>query len=141
VTCRGRHPARREFPIKHLTDERHVHRQNLQLLVGAVFLSALGDWLALTALALHLEDTTGSGLAVAALFIALWLPLVLLAAPAGLLVDRFDPRRVVVVASLAQAAVVAVLALTSSLVPILALTALLGAATRRASSLSRLPSC
>lgn len=105
-----------------------MHRQDLQLLVGAVFLSALGDWLALTALALHLEDTTGSGLAVAALFIALWLPLVVFAAPAGLLVDRFNPRRVVIVASIAQAAVVAVLALTSSLVPILILTVVLGTA-------------
>ena len=105
-----------------------MHRQDLQLLVGAVLLSALGDWLALTALALHLEDTTDSGLAVAALFIALWLPLVLFAGPAGLLVDRFDPRRVVVVASIAQAGIVAVLAFTGSLIPILALTALLGTA-------------
>ncbi|MEX0849992.1 MAG: MFS transporter [Gaiellaceae bacterium] len=105
-----------------------MHRQDLQLLVGAVLLSALGDWLALTALALHLEETTDSGLAVAALFIALWLPLVLFAGPAGLLVDRFDPRRVVVVASVAQAAIVAVLAFTGSFVPILALTALLGTA-------------
>jgi MFS family permease len=105
-----------------------LHRQDLQLLVGAVFLSALGDWLALTALALHIEDTTDSGLAVAALFIALWLPLVVFAGPAGLLVDRFNPRRVVIVASIAQAAVVAVLALTSSLVPILILTVVLGTA-------------
>jgi len=100
----------------------------LQLLVGAVLLSALGDWIALTALALHLEETTHSGLAVAALFIALWFPLVLFAGPAGLLVDRFDPRRVVVVASVAQAAIVAVLAFSDSLVPILVLTAVLGTA-------------
>lgn len=105
-----------------------MHRHGLQLLVGAVFLSALGDWLALTALALHLEDTTDSGLAVAALFIALWLPLVVFAGPAGLLADKFDSRRVVVVASIAQAAVVAVLAFTSSLGAILALTVLLGTA-------------
>ena len=32
-----------------------------------------GDWLALTALTLHLEESTGSGIAVSALFIALWL--------------------------------------------------------------------
>lgn len=105
-----------------------MHRQDLQLLVGAVLLSALGDWLALTALALHLEETTDSGLAVAALFIALWFPLVLFAGPAGLLVDRFDPRRVVIVASIAQAGIVAVLAFTGSFIPILALTALLGTA-------------
>lgn len=67
-----------------------MHGRNLRLLVGAVFLSALADWLALTALALHLAEATGSGLAVSALFIALWLPLVVFAR-AGLLVDRFDP--------------------------------------------------
>ncbi|MGH3133692.1 MAG: hypothetical protein ACRDNY_08155 [Gaiellaceae bacterium] len=60
-----------------------MHRRDLQLLVGAVFLSALGDWLALTALTLHVEETTESGLAVTALFIALWAPLVVFAAPAG----------------------------------------------------------
>ena len=29
---------------------------NLGLLVGAILLSAIGDWLALTALSLHLEE-------------------------------------------------------------------------------------
>ncbi len=101
---------------------------NLQLLVGAVFLSALGDWLALTALALHLEDTTGSGLAVSALFIALWLPLVVFAGPAGLLVDRFDARRIVVIASVVQAVVAVGLAFSGSLGPLLVLTAVLGTA-------------
>lgn len=101
---------------------------NLQLLVGAVFLSALGDWLALTALALHLEETTGSGLAVSALFIALWSPLVVFAGPVGLLADRFDPRRVVVLASIAQAVVATALAFTGSLGPLLVLTVLLGTA-------------
>ena len=76
-----------------------MHRRDLQLLVGAIFLSALGDWLALTALALHVEETTDSGVAVAALFIALWSPLVFFAGPAGLLVDRFDARFVLVVAA------------------------------------------
>ena len=102
--------------------------RDLQLVVGAVFLSALGDWLALTALALHLEETTDSGIAVAALFIALWAPLVVLAGPAGLAVDRFDTRRVIVLASVAQAAVAVALAFTGSLAPILVLTLLLGAA-------------
>ena len=101
---------------------------NLELLVGAVFLSALGDWLAVTALALHLEETTGSGLAVAALFIALWSPLVVFAGPVGLLVDRFDSRRVVVLASIAQAVVATALAFTGSLGPLLVLTVLLGTA-------------
>jgi len=105
-----------------------VHRRDLQLLVGAIFLSALGDWLALTALALLLEETTDSGLAVAALFIALWAPLVAFAGLAGLLVDRFDARRVLVAASVVQAVVAAGLAFADGLAPILALTAVLGTA-------------
>ena len=76
-----------------------AHRRDFQLLVAAVFLSAAGDWVALTALALHVRDTTDSGLAVSALFIALWLPLVVFAGGAGLLVDRFDARRALIVSS------------------------------------------
>jgi MFS family permease len=105
-----------------------LRHRDLQLLVGAVFLSALGDWLALTALALHLEESTDSGIAVAALFIALWAPLVVFAGPAGLAVDRFDTRRVIVLASVAQAGVALALAFSGSLVPILVLTVLLGTA-------------
>lgn len=105
-----------------------MRRPNFELLVGAIFLSAVGDWLALTALALHLEDTTGSGLALSGLFVALWLPLVLFAGHAGLLVDRLDARLVLVVSSLVQALVAAGLAFADGLVPILVLTAVLGTA-------------
>ena len=105
-----------------------MRRRDLKLLVGAIFLSALGDWLALTALALHLEETTDSGIAVAALFIALWSPLVLFAGHAGLLVDRYDARRVLIWSSVAQAVVAAGLAFAGSLPPILLLTLLLGTA-------------
>jgi hypothetical protein len=105
-----------------------VKRRDFQLLVGAVFLSSLGDWLALTALALHLEETTSSGIAVAVLFICLWAPLVVFAGPAGLLVDRFDARRVLVLASVAQAGIATALAFSDSLTPILVLTVVLGTA-------------
>jgi MFS family permease len=105
-----------------------VARRNFQLLVGAVLLSALGDWLALTALALFLQETNGSGLALSTLFIALWSPLVVFAGPAGLLVDRLEPRRVLIAASVAQAVLAAALGFTEALVPLLVLTALLGTA-------------
>jgi MFS family permease len=101
-------------------------RRDLAILVGAVGLSAAGDFLALVPLALHIEETTGSGPAVAALFIALWLPIVLLAGHAGVLVDRFDPRRLLVVFSVAQAGIAVALAFTGSLEAILPLTVLLG---------------
>jgi MFS family permease len=102
-------------------------RRGISLLGVAVLLSALGDFLAVIPLALRLQHDSGSGLVVAGLFIALWTPVAVLAAPAGLLVDRFDPRRTLVAVSLAQAVVAAGLAFaTDSTVAILALVALLG---------------
>ena len=100
--------------------------RDLQLLVGSVGVSALGDWLALVPLALYLEERTGSGLWLAALFIAIWCPVIVLAAPAGLLVDRYDPRRLLAVVSLAQAVVAVALAFNSSPAAIVALAALIG---------------
>jgi hypothetical protein len=65
---------------------------------------------------------------VAALFVALWSPSILLAGPAGLLADRLDPRRVLVVASAVQAALAVALALADGTALVLGLAALLGAA-------------
>lgn len=100
--------------------------RDLNILVGAVGLSALGDWLALVPLALQLEETTDSGIIVALLFVAVWAPAVLLAGPAGLLTDRYDTRRVLLVVSLAQAFVAIGLAFVNGTAAILALAALLG---------------
>jgi len=103
-----------------------TNRHGISLLTAAILLSALGDFLAVIPLALHLQHDSGSGIVVAGLFIALWTPVALLAAPAGLLVDRFDPRRTLIAVSLAQAVVAAGLAFAGSTFAILALTALLG---------------
>jgi MFS family permease len=98
-----------------------------ELLAGAVGLSALGDFLGFIPLALHVQERTGSGIAVAALFIALWTPSAVLGGPAGLLADRVESRRLLRDVSLAQAAVALALAFAyGGLLPILALTALLG---------------
>src|SRR5687767_2740790 len=104
-----------------------IERRNVRVVTGAVGLSALGDFFALVPLALYLEHETGSALVVAALFFALWSPSIVLAGPAGLLADRLDPRRVLVVASLAQAAVAIVLAFAGSPAAVIALAAILGA--------------
>jgi hypothetical protein len=61
-----------------------MHPRGLALLTGAVGLSGLGDWLAIVPLALHVQERGESGVAVAALFIALWSPAAVLAGPAGL---------------------------------------------------------
>jgi MFS family permease len=97
------------------------------LLAGAVGLSAVGDFLGFVPLALHVQDRTGSGIAVAALFIALWAPSVVLGGPAGLLADRVESRRLLRDVSLVQAAVAVVLAFAfDGLAATLGLTALLG---------------
>ncbi|HSD02005.1 MAG TPA: MFS transporter [Gaiellales bacterium] len=96
------------------------------MLSAAIGISALGDWLALLPLNLELRDMHGSGLAVAALFIAVWSPAAVLAAPAGQLVDRFERRRLLAAASLMQAAAAAGLAYAGTTSAILALAAVLG---------------
>jgi MFS family permease len=104
-----------------------LRQRDVRLIVGAVGISSTGDFLLWVPLTLHLQEMNGSGLAVAALFIALWSPVVLLAPVAGLVADRFESRRVLLVASLCQVAVAACLALAlDSVAAILVLAALLG---------------
>jgi MFS family permease len=105
-----------------------ARRRDLRRLAAAVGLSALGDLLALIALVLAVERTTGSSVAVAALFATTLVPVVALAPLAGLLVDRVENVRVLVLASLAQAAAAAALAFAGTdLAFILVLSALLAA--------------
>lgn len=104
--------------------------RDVRLLVTAVGLSAVGDFLVWVPLALHVEATTGSAFAVAAFFFALFGPSVALAGFAGRLADRVENARLLMLISLAQAVAAAALAFsTGSLAAILALSALLGAGT------------
>jgi len=82
------------------------HSRDLRLLAGAAGISALGDFMAIFPVVLHVQQRTGSAFAVSALIFALWGPVVLTAGVAGALVDRFENRCVLIVASLGQAAVV-----------------------------------
>ena len=110
--------------------------RDVRLLVTAVGLSAIGDFLVWVPLALHVEATTGSAYAVAAFFFALFGPSVALAGASGRLADRVENVRLLVGVSLAQSVVAVALAFsTGSLAAILALSALLGAGT----ALSRPP--
>ena len=95
-----------------------------------MFLSATGDLLALIVLALQVHELTGSGLAVSALVATTLVPMVALAPLAGLVADRFEGVRVLVIASLAQAAVAVALAFSGDLALILALASLLTAGQR-----------
>ena len=48
-----------------------VERRGLSLLVAAVGISMFGDLLAYVPIALHLQETTGSGIVVAVMFVAM----------------------------------------------------------------------
>ena len=101
--------------------------RDLRLLAGAAGLSALGDFLALIPLILHVQQQTGSTFAVSAVFLALWGPVVLGAGLAGAIVDRFENRALLVGVSLAQGVFAVALAFSvDSLWAVLALVALLG---------------
>src|SRR3954469_14767010 len=92
---------------------RHDRRMNrdLRLLAGAAGVSALGDFLAVLPLVVHVQAKTGSAFAVSAVFFALWGPLVLAAGIAGSIVDRFENRALLAGVSLAQAIFVVGIAL------------------------------
>ena len=101
--------------------------RDLRLLAGAAGISALGDFMAVFPLILHVQQRTGSAFAVSALIFALWGPVVLAAGFAGTIVDRFENRRILIAVSLVQAAVVAaMLAGVDSLWALLPLIVLLG---------------
>ncbi len=103
--------------------------RDVRLIVGAVGISAAGDFLLWVPLTLHLQAMTDSGIAVAGLMICLWSPVVLLAPLAGMVSDRFESRRVLIVGSLVQVVFAAGLAVVlDSVAAILVLAALLGTA-------------
>lgn len=101
-------------------------KRDVRLLIGAVGISSFGDFLALVPLALLVSERTGSGAAVAALFVALYGPIVALGGFAGLLADRFENARLLVLASLFQALAAVALAFAGPLWALLPLVALLG---------------
>jgi MFS family permease len=93
---------------------------------GSVGLSALGDWVAIVALGLHVKEMTDSGFAVAGLWVCLFGPSVAVAGHAGLLVDRIEATRLLAGVSLLGVVAAVALGFTSATAPVLALTALLG---------------
>ena len=100
--------------------------RDLRIIVAATALSSFGDAMALIALTIRIHDTTGSGLAVSALLLADLLPLIGLAPVTGMIVDRFEARRVILWASVPQIAIAAGLAFATGLPQILGLVFLLG---------------
>jgi MFS family permease len=102
------------------------HNRDVRLLVGSVGVSAFGDLLAMVPLALHVQQRTGSGLAVAGFFLALFGPIVGLPGVAGLLADRFENGRLLAIVSGGQTVIAVALAFVGPLALVLPLVALLG---------------
>ncbi|MDQ3725146.1 MAG: MFS transporter, partial [Actinomycetota bacterium] len=100
--------------------------RDFRLVAGSVGLSALGDWVAIVALGLFIGDQTDSGFLVAALWICLFGPSVVVSGFAGMLVDRVETTRLLALVSVAGTAVAVVLAFVSGVALALVLTALLG---------------
>lgn len=103
-----------------------LRNRDFLLVSGAVGLSAMGDWVAMVALGLHVKEVSDSGFAVAALWICLFGPSVLVAGHAGLLVDRIEASRLLALVSAAGAALALILGFLDALAPVLILTTLLG---------------
>lgn len=101
--------------------------RDLRLLAGIVGASAGADLLVFVALTLHVHGEGGGPFALAALVATTMVPQVLLAPVGGLLADRCEAVRVLVVASAAQAAAAVALAGSPGLAAILVLSAALAA--------------
>lgn len=100
---------------------------------GILFLatagSSFGTYLAAIALTVDVYDRTDSGVWVAALLIADFLPIVLIGLLLGPLVDRLSRRRLIIVSDLARFGVFAVLPFVDSAGAIVGLAAVSGVAT------------
>ncbi|MBD3161766.1 MAG: MFS transporter, partial [Candidatus Eisenbacteria bacterium] len=70
-------------------------------------ISQLGDWFSSIAIYSLLIERTGSGEAVALAMLAQFLPMFVIGPPAGVLADRVDPRRILIVTDVLRAVVVA----------------------------------
>lgn len=101
-------------------------RRDVRLLTASVGLSALGDLVLAIPLVLEVRERTGSAIAVAAFFLALFGPIALCAPLAGRLVDAVESRGLMLLVSIAQAFVAAGVLLDPPVAVLLGLTALLG---------------
>ncbi|HVF99810.1 MAG TPA: MFS transporter [Chloroflexia bacterium] len=74
-----------------------LRQRNFSLLWFGGLISFTGDWVLFVALPLYIYNLTGSVLATGTLFITSLLPHVLLGSVAGVYVDRWDRRRILIV--------------------------------------------
>ena len=77
-----------------------VRNRDLRLLLGAGLVSQTGDWMLATGIGFQVYALTGSTLASAIALLATQAPQVLFGTFAGVLVDRWDRRRVMIIVNL-----------------------------------------
>jgi MFS family permease len=99
------------------------------LLALATLTSGLGTWLAFVALTVDVFDRTDSATWVSALFIADFLPAIVIGLAAGTLVDRMRRRRLMIASDLVRVVVFSALPFADSAALIVALAAIAGFAT------------
>lgn len=91
-----------------------LRRRDFGLLWSAGLISIAGDWILYAALPFFVYERTGSTVATAGMIVAQLLPSVALGSIAGVFVDRWDRKRILIVANVLHAVVVALLLLVPS---------------------------
>ena len=91
-----------------------LRQRNFALLWFGGLISLIGDRAMFIGLEFYVYQQTGSTLRMAALFTAYYLPMVLLGSFAGVFVDRWDRRRIMIVTNLLLAGVMLLLLLVRS---------------------------
>ena len=91
-----------------------LRQRNFALVWFGGLVSLIGDRAMLTALPFYVYQQTGSTVGMAALFTAYYLPMVFFGSVAGVFVDRWDRRRIMIVTNLVQASVMLLLLLVRS---------------------------
>ena len=102
-------------------------RKDLRTSITARSISVFGDEVAVVTLTLRVHDSGGGPALVAAVLAAGMLPVALMAAPAGQLVDRLDSRTLLLTVGAAQTALCVALALARGIAATLILLTALGA--------------
>ncbi len=80
-----------------------LRQRNFALLWWAGLISVAGDWTIIVALPIYVYKLTGSTLLTGAMFVAGFLPNLLIGSVAGVFVDRWERKRIMVIANIAQA--------------------------------------
>lgn len=89
--------------------------QSFRWLWLATLVSKLGDWMGFVALNIYVFDLTGSATALAGVLAMQALPSLLIGLFAGVIIDRFSRRKIMMIVNLVAAAVFCLFPLTTSL--------------------------